>query len=213
MIILFHILTKSTGMKVAIEKSNGILPLFMMLALFFTAACNNGSGNNADDDSTNLGDRIENKMNNMADSVQSRVAEYREDDFVTDVIKENKKEIAWLNAGIKYGNSSQLKSDARSMLKDHEKMGQDMMAYANQKSYTVGEVDTVNVVDINDKSGKDWDKAWADKMVDAHQDLVDKFEKFQDKAMDAELKNKVVNTLPTLRAHLDMARQLRDKLK
>src|SRR5690606_16888927 len=135
------------------------------------------------------------------------------DNFVTDVIKENKKEIAWLNAGIKYGNSAELKSDARSMLKDHETMGKEMMDYANQKSYSVGEVDTVNVVDINDKSGKDWDRAWADKMVDAHQKLVDKFEDFQDKAQDAELKNKVTNTIPTLRAHLDMARQLKDKLK
>ena len=200
-------------MKTVNKKMNGLYPL-LIPALLVVAACNNGANStDADNDSANLGDRIENSMSNMADTVQSRVTEYREDNFVTDVIKDNKKEIAWLNAGIKYGNSSELKSDARSMLKDHEKMGQEMMDYANQKSYTVGEVDTVNVVDINDKSGKDWDRAWADKMVDAHQKLVDKFEDFQDKAKDAELKNKITNTIPTLRAHLDMARQLRDKLK
>jgi len=183
--------------------------LFLAGTLLFVA-CNNNRNNNNKNDTTLT---VKEKVNEAVDTVKSKVAEYREEDFVTDVIKSNAKEIAWLNAGIGKGTDKELKSNARSMLTDHQKMGKEMTGYANKKNYKMPDIDTTNAVDINNKSGRDWDKAWADKMVDEHQKLVDKFESSQNKVQDQELKSVITKSLPTLRSHLDMAKKLQGKLK
>ena len=137
----------------------------------------------------------------------------RESNFVDDVIEENNEEIAWLNAAIKSGADAELKSNAQHMLADHEKMDTDLKAFAKKKGIEIEEADTtVIILDINENDAKDWDKEWADEMADKHRKLVRRFERAENFANDAELKVLISSSLPTLRAHLDMATKLEERL-
>lgn len=98
------------------------------------------------------------------------------------------------------------------MLTDHEKMGREMKDFATGKNYKMPDIDTTNSVDINNMQGRDWDKAWADKMVDEHQKLVDKFERNFDMVQDQNLKNIITKNLPTIRSHLVKVKKLQGEL-
>ena len=105
------------------------------------------------------------------------------------------------------------KLSAKQKKAKQEELQQQMQDYAAKKGYNMPTIDTANAVDINNKSGKDWDKAWADKMVDDHDKTISKFKKGLGDVSDPELKDMISNTLPTLQMHWDMCKKLQDKLK
>jgi putative membrane protein len=124
------------------------------------------------------------------------------------------KEMAWLKAGMAKGTSKEVKQHATMMLKDHEKIGATVKDYLSKHSnITMPSVDTANVVDINDKSGADWDKAWVDKMVDDHSALLDKLNSSKTEVKDADLNKIIMNTIPTVQSHLSMVKMMQDKMK
>lgn len=188
-------------------KKVSLLAAALCLSTFAMYSCNNdGKGDHDMNDSTEVTDadmRLDNN-NGMSE---------RDQDFVTDVLEENAKEMAWLRAGMNMGTDAQLKADAQHMMTDHEKMDKDMKAYAAKKNIDLSNLDTTVTVDLNESKGNDWDEEWADEMEDKHEALVKKFEKAENKVHDAELKTMITSTLPTLRSHLDMARKLDDKLE
>jgi len=61
-------------------------------------------------------------------------------------------------------------------------------------------------------SGPEFDRAYAKKMVMGHEQAIRKFQKAADELQDPKLKKYAEKTLPTLRAHLRMAEELRSKL-
>lgn len=142
-----------------------------------------------------------------------RVREAREEDFVTDVLDMNAKEIAWLNAGINKGTDSELKASAKKMLSDHEMLRKDLRDYAQKNNITLSDADTSNIVDINDRPGMEWDREWADEIGDDHKRLVNRFERAQRRIKeDATLENIISKTLPVLQSHRDDAKKLEDRL-
>jgi putative membrane protein len=200
-----------------------IASLLFAGTIFFVACNNNGSSTSSNDSTTAGGDSTTmnnnmsgsdtmNRNNNMSANANNNTSN-KDENFVQDVIQSNAKEIAWLNAGIAKGTDKQLKSDAKMMLADHKKMDGELRAYATKKNISMPNIDTSDVANKNDKSGKDWDKDWADKMVDEHQKLVDKFQDKNNKLEDEELKGMVAKNLPTIVKHLEKAKQLQTKLK
>ena len=67
--------------------------------------------------------------------------------------------------------------------------------------------------DMNDKTGHDFDEAYADKMVDGHEKAISKMEKASEKAADADIRMWAANMLPTLRTHLEHAKMTKEKVK
>ena len=57
--------------------------------------------------------------------------------------------------------------------------------------------------DLNKKSGKDFDKAYINLMIDDHKKDVDKFKKGSTDLKDPDLKNFAAETLPVVQMHLD----------
>jgi putative membrane protein len=136
-----------------------------------------------------------------------------EQDFINVAVPGNIKEIAWLNAAISKGNKAVMK-DAAMMLKDHKTIGTNVDAYLKTRSMLkVPSVDTSNVVDINDKTGNDWNKAWADKMVADHSDLLKHLHASEDATKDADLQKLIAGTIPIVEAHLAMAKKLQTSMK
>ena len=66
--------------------------------------------------------------------------------------------------------------------------------------------------DLNHKTGHDFDKAYADMMVDGHEKAISKMEKASEKATDADIRMWAADMLPTLRTHLEHAKMTKEKV-
>ncbi len=99
------------------------------------------------------------------------------------------------------------------MLKDHETLGAKVKDLIAKKNMTTPPMpDVTNEVTINDKSGKEFDMAWTDKMVTDHQNLIDKLNKAEGEANDADLKGLIANAKPVVQKHLDMVKSHKGKM-
>lgn len=179
------------------------------LLMFGASSCNNTDNGSASDTTATLGD----KLSAAADSAKAALTPDPNKSFTQDASSDNTKELAWLQAGVDHGSSRELKAHAKMMIADHQKLADALSGYATQKSIELPNVDTTGIASLSEKPGKDWDKAWVDKMVEAHQDAINKFESAQNSVTDPELKGIVDNTLPTLHKHYDMMKQMQDKMK
>lgn len=177
------------------------------LCLLFTACNDAGNGNNDANDTT-LADRAENKV----DEAMANMRETREENFVTNAIEDNAEEMVWLKAGVGSGTDAELKAHAQQMLGDHEKMDSELRAYAGKKNISLADLRTNETVNLNEKAGREWDEEWADEVGDMHRAVIRRFERAQNRVQDAELKDMINKSLPTLQAHRDMTQKLEDKL-
>ena len=66
---------------------------------------------------------------------------------------------------------------------------------------------------MQDKKGKDFDKAYAKAMVDGHKDVIKSFEDEAKDGTDPDIKAFASEQLPTLHHHLDEAQKMLDKVK
>jgi putative membrane protein len=57
----------------------------------------------------------------------------------------------------------------------------------------------------------DFDKTYADKMVRGHENAVAAFEKASENSRDTDIKNWATASLPSLRKHLDLAKECQKK--
>lgn len=128
-------------------------------------------------------------------------------------VQKNTKEIIWLKAAIEKGVNKDLRAHAKMMLTDHENLAIKVKEIIAKKNYSVPAFDTANEVNINDKMGADWDKAWNGKMVSDHMELINMLGKAEKDVSDPELKNLITKTIPVVQSHLDMAQKLDKKLK
>jgi putative membrane protein len=153
-------------------------------------ACNSGP---ADDPNDQITDR---------DRDRSTI-ESREENFVTDAIEANSELAVWLRTAEKEATDPELKTTARQMINDHEKIGMELKDYANKRKFSTDDLDTTGTVNIAESRGTEWDEEWADEIGDKHRQLIRKFERAQDRMEDAELKNIITQNLPALRSGLD----------
>ena len=105
----------------------------------------------------------------------------------------------------------------KTMELDHSKANDELKALAGQKNITLpaslSEKSQRMVDDLTEKTGKDFDKAYADMMVDDHQKDIDTFRKESEKGNDGDLKAWATAKLPILAHHLEMAKLARETLK
>ncbi|RZJ67702.1 MAG: DUF4142 domain-containing protein [Flavobacterium sp.] len=66
---------------------------------------------------------------------------------------------------------------------------------------------------LNEKKAADFDKAYADKMVEGHEKTIKKFEEYVKEGTDAEIKAWAQKTLPVLNTHLQHSKEVQAKLK
>lgn len=114
-------------------------------------------------------------------------------------------------------NAASVKELAKHMQTAHEKVNKELVELANQKSIVlptaISDGQSRDIGNIMEKSGKDFDKAFVDKLESAHKDAIDLFEKGADKSEDPDIKAFFAKHLPELRTHLDMVKKEKDKLK
>ena len=133
----------------------------------------------------------------------------------------NNGEIAEGSLAERMATNPAVKAFARQMVADHRKMLQDGKALAAklnvQPDTTKSDVsdernDAENTVkDLTEKQrGADWDKAYMDKQVDAHQKVIDHVNDFIKSAQHPELRNMLQQALPKIQQHLATAKDIKD---
>ena len=110
-----------------------------------------------------------------------------------------------------------IKNFAQMMVTDHTKAGNDVAQIAQKESITLPAApDTTSqkkASDLMKKSGKDFDKAYVDAMVDGHEKAVKLFTDGAKNLKDSTLKAFAVSTLPTLKMHLDSIKAIKANMK
>lgn len=112
--------------------------------------------------------------------------------------------------------NSDVKAFGKMMQDMHQKSYDALKATAQAKNISIPMSATEDVndkfSDLNEKTGADFDKEYADAMVDAHEKAIKKMEKASEKATDPEIRTWAANMLPDLRSHLQQAKDLETKV-
>ena len=127
--------------------------------------------------------------------------------FLVDATELNMEGIQLGQLAQQKGTNVHVKELGKMMEDAHMKLQKDLTLLAKSKMITIPSAATDNVKDnytkLNEKSGKDFDKAYADLMVNKHKDAIQDFEEAATETKDAEIKNWATATLAELRNHLD----------
>ncbi|GAC1587341.1 MAG: hypothetical protein NVS3B19_06390 [Ginsengibacter sp.] len=158
------------------------------------------------------------KLNTIDDTVTKKkplttAVENANQDAINYTVPENTKEIMWLKAANERGVHKDVRASALIMLGDHLKFGNKLKDIIQKGNYTIPAFDTTNEVNINDKIGIDWDKAWAGKMVADHMEFLKLLQKAAKDVTDTSLKNLISSDIPIIQSHLTMAEQISKKIK
>ncbi|MES2427042.1 MAG: DUF4142 domain-containing protein [Bacteroidota bacterium] len=186
--------------------------LMMAAAGFMFQACNSTTK-----DSTAAADSV-NAVKDTTTTGKTGIAVVPEDaKFAVDATNGGMTEIQLSELAVTRATSAKIKEFAGMMVADHSKAGGELMAVAKIKNITLP--DSVNadskkaIDDLSKKTGKDFDKAYVDKMVADHKATVDMFEDESKKLKDADLKAFVDKTLPTIKGHLEHINMIKSSMK
>ena len=185
-----------------------IKPLFILCCAAGFASCHNNDTVTKEDAATTDAIVVDNN-NKMTESAATATPEQ---EFLNYAIPKNTKEIMWLKAGAANGSMRETKDHATMMLKDHNKLAADVKDYMSKHpNYTMPALDTANEITILDKKGADFDKAWTDKMVMDHEEILSKLNSAKASVTDADLNKIITNTIPVVESHLSMAKMMQKK--
>jgi putative membrane protein len=108
-------------------------------------------------------------------------------------------------------SNAQVRAFAANILADHEAMSADLRAMAMSKRVTAdndhAKKHQDDVADLGKKTGKAYDEAYLEDVIDGHEDAIAKLEKGS-KSEDADVAAFSIRYIPTLRDHLARAKQL-----
>lgn len=146
------------------------------------------------------------------------VDEAKEDDseFLVDAAEVDMAEIQLGKLAQQKSTNADVKALGKMMVEQHEKAAATLKATAAKKNITLPtsltEDGQKEFKDLNDKSGHDFDKKYANMMIDGHEKLIKRMEKASEKAEDADIRMWAANMLPTLRTHLEHAKMVKEKV-
>jgi putative membrane protein len=137
-------------------------------------------------------------------------------EFIKDTYENGLAEVKFAEMAGAKGTTDDVKKFATTMATDHGKLNTELKSLADTKKVEVAKDLTVvgkaKVKMLDMKAGADFDKAFAEGMVDSHKKSVKAFEKVANEAKDADVKALATKTLPTLKHHLTMAEELQAKV-
>ncbi|HYD91080.1 MAG TPA: DUF4142 domain-containing protein [Flavobacterium sp.] len=137
-------------------------------------------------------------------------------DFMVFAAEVDMKEIELGKLAQQKSTNADIKALGKMMVDQHMQSSATTKALATKKNVTLPSSLTEKgqeaYKDLNDKTGHDFDKAYADMMVDAHEKAINKMERASEKASDEEIRMWAANMLPTLRTHLEHAKMTKEKV-
>jgi putative membrane protein len=177
-------------------------------------ACNNSSSNQDSVDSAqDMNDSMLPDSNSSA--MNSAPASEEDAKWAVDVANSGMTEIELSKVAQTKASDPRLKDFADMMVTDHTAAADKLKQLAAAKSITLpdklSDASQKKLDDLNKKTGKDFDKAYTNDMLDGHKDAVDAFDKGSKNLQDADLKNFASTTLPTIQMHQDSIKAIAGK--
>jgi putative membrane protein len=137
--------------------------------------------------------------------------------FIQDQLAEGEAEIALGKLVQERATNPQVKEFGQMMVRDHQKAGAELKQLASKHNITMEGKDHGDHADVQERlaklSGAEFDREYMKAMVDDHQDAVNEVERKAENADNPEVRQWASKTLPTLRQHLEQARQIQEKLE
>jgi putative membrane protein len=133
----------------------------------------------------------------------------KDKDFIQAAAKGGMMEVEMGKMGQKQAKSADVKKFATLMVTDHTKANNQLKALAKKKGVTL-ESEAPKMDKMDDAS---FDKDYMADMVKDHEKDVAEFEKQAKDGSDADVKAWANKTLPTLKKHLELAKETQGKLK
>lgn len=189
------------------RKLNSVLLLIALFCVttFGISSCNNKP--KTEDSKEVAEDKNDAKMDGMKNEADAQ--------FLVNAAEINQEEISLGKLAQQKGSMKDVKELGKMMVEAHTGAMTDLSALAMRKSISLPEAktDDVNAAykELNEKSGKKFDLAYCDKMVEGHKDAISKFEKASNNAVDPDIKAMAANMLPALHKHLEMAEMCKKK--
>jgi putative membrane protein len=125
-------------------------------------------------------------------------------------------EVQMGNLALQKASSADVKAFAQRMVADHSKANAELAEFATAKGLALATElsgDPKNALEhLTSLSGAEFDKAYMTHMVEDHEKDVAEFDKASTSARDADVKAWAGKTLPTLKEHLEMAKQTARKV-
>ena len=136
-------------------------------------------------------------------------------DFLGTAAQANLAEVDAGKLATKKAASPDVKKFAQMMIDDHTAANAELLELARKKNIALPtEPDGAHqkaAAALAELSGTDFDRKYMTDMVKDHETAVSLFEKNASRASDADIRAFASKTLPTLRHHLDMAREVQGK--
>ena len=137
--------------------------------------------------------------------------------FLVNAAEINLKEIFLGQLAQKKGKSSHIKELGRKMEEVHSQSQKELASLAKSKSINIPTSPSDKTKDtyskLNKESADDFDKAYADKMVDGHKEAIDVYQSASKEVNDPAIKKWAINSLPNLHNHLNHSIKCQRKCK
>lgn len=147
-------------------------------------------------------------------------------DFVEDQLAGGNAEVELGRLAQERASDPEVREFAGMMVRDHRKAGDELKQIATRHAMqpraegtagTSGAAMKDDHTDLRERlsklSGSEFDREYIDAMVDDHQKAVDAVEDKADGSDHADVKHWAASTLPTLRQHLERAKQIQENLR
>lgn len=143
-------------------------------------------------------------------------AKEEDSDYLVAAAEVDMKEIELGKLALTKSTNNDVKALGKMMVDAHTKSLEELKADATKMNVSLPasltEKGQEAYKELNDKNGHDFDKAYADKMVEGHEKMIEKMEKASEKAKEASVRMWAANLLPALRTHLEHAKLTKEKV-
>lgn len=134
-----------------------------------------------------------------------------EERFVKKAIKDNRGEVELGQFAQQRATNPQVKQLAQRIAQDHQQALQQLNQIAQQSNVQITQEKSKEASELreelSDLSGQEFDKKFVKETLDHHKKEVSEFEEKANEVTSPALKQFITSTLPTLREHLQLARQ------
>jgi putative membrane protein len=138
-------------------------------------------------------------------------------DFVGDMIADGQAEVDLAKMAQQKAASKPVKDFAAQMVRDHTKAAAELKTVATQAKVDLSRHhDMDHGKDVRERlsklSGREFDREYMQAMIDDHEKAVDQVEDKAERADSDHVKQWAAKTLPTLKKHLEQAKQIHEGL-
>jgi putative membrane protein len=153
----------------------------------------------------------------QSSSKQAAVANATDSMFMIQAKASGMAEIRMGQLALQETSNIKVKGLAQRIVEDHANANRKLGALAQDKQVTLPDSSSndaqATVASMSSLDGGKFDRAWAAAMVSDHQKAITLFTNEIEKARDPQVRAFAQATLPTLKAHLEMAQRLQSQLK